>query len=680
MNIPVILYEDDGTLLQGIESQRGAVSVARTTDDLAEAIGFAHTGIARVLLCAIPAADLTASIVFTLAESDVRVAVLASPGDPLPAGVFRVDADLALPDMLQVIEQITLGNIPAEGTQGQPRLAIDPNGYGYDASYGYTVPAESGEPGSTDYNSTQQHQGADPHGYEPHTPNISGQQSEYLPYGQGSGTEVAQSYSENSFDNNPASYEHGRESSANYPAGETSAESVLNEAASIVDGFAVTQDVPQSYSQWQNDPANQYRNTGAGGADSEQGDDIQEFGAIQPVDNLIAPQTSVEWQVYSGSPEPPAPHTEQIYAQHNTAEPQPGISPVPEVSVSRRGTIITVWGTGGAPGRSTLALNLAATASADGLSVCLIDADTYSPSLSPLLGLLDEYSGISQMCHFADRASLTEQNAREALSSVALGKYQIDFLSGITRANRWPELRAKSLATSIDWLATRYDVLIIDVAACIEADEALSYDGPVPLRNGAAITALEKANRIITLGNADIIGVPRLIQAYEQLRDGSYDISPLTRIDLWLSKVRPDASGHGTVAELRRAWERFGPSVGLSGFLPYDRKSLDKAWMRGQTLKECAPKSLLTRAIDELYRGFNISSAYKQAHTAIAAAPNPAPYRAQPQGQPVQPQPGPGQAHPGQPPLQGTPAAQGAGSQAKSHRRLFGGFKKKKEA
>ena len=36
MNIPVILYGDDGTLLHGIESQRGAVSVARTTDDLAD--------------------------------------------------------------------------------------------------------------------------------------------------------------------------------------------------------------------------------------------------------------------------------------------------------------------------------------------------------------------------------------------------------------------------------------------------------------------------------------------------------------------------------------------------------------------------------------------------------------------------------------------------------------------
>ena len=44
MNIPVILYGDDGSLLNRIESQRGRVSVARTVQDFSEAVGMAHTG------------------------------------------------------------------------------------------------------------------------------------------------------------------------------------------------------------------------------------------------------------------------------------------------------------------------------------------------------------------------------------------------------------------------------------------------------------------------------------------------------------------------------------------------------------------------------------------------------------------------------------------------------------
>ena len=342
--------------------------------------------------------------------------------------------------------------------------------------------------------------------------------------------------------------------------------------------------------------------------------------------------------------QPPSYSQNSMCNQQNAQ--QPGISSANTIQ-PRRGTVLTVWGTAGAPGRSTLALNLASTAAADGLKVCLIDADTYNPSLSPLLGLLDEYSGISQMCHFADRASLTEQNAREALCSVALGKYSIDFLSGI------------------------------------EADEELSYDGPVPLRNGAAITALEKADRIVMLGNADVIGVPRLIQAYEQLRDGPYDISPLTRIDLWLCKVRSDASGHGTVGELRRAWERFGPSVGLTGFLPYDRKSLDKAWMRGQTLQECAPKSPLTRGINDLYRKLDIASGYKQPQVAVPASPSahePAPAPIRPPVVDTNQQQNPMPAYHGAPAQPEQDAASQPLQPEKSGgtlSRLFGGRKKK---
>ena len=91
------------------------------------------------------------------------------------------------------------------------------------------------------------------------------------------------------------------------------------------------------------------------------------------------------------------------------------------VEAENRGTIVAVWGTGGAPGRSTLALNLANCAAAEGMRVCLVDADTYDPSLSPLLGLLDDYSGIAQLCHFAERGQLDTQISDEAISTLRVG-------------------------------------------------------------------------------------------------------------------------------------------------------------------------------------------------------------------------------------------------------------------
>ena len=83
MNIPVILYGDDGSLLNRIESQRGRVSVARTVQDFSEAVGMAHTGIARVLLCAHVPAEMSASTVDALAASEVLLAVIAPDNLPL---------------------------------------------------------------------------------------------------------------------------------------------------------------------------------------------------------------------------------------------------------------------------------------------------------------------------------------------------------------------------------------------------------------------------------------------------------------------------------------------------------------------------------------------------------------------------------------------------------------------
>lgn len=272
------------------------------------------------------------------------------------------------------------------------------------------------------------------------------------------------------------------------------------------------------------------------------------------------------------------------------------------------GTIIAVWGTGGAPGRSTLALNLANCAAVQGMRVCLIDADTYNPSLSPLLGLLDDYSGIAQLCHLVERGQLDTHASNEVVSAVRVGKYCIDFLSGITRPDRWPELRPRSLRDSLKWLAHRYDVVILDTAACLESDAELGFGGSAPRRNGAAITALEAADHVVLLGNADIIGIPRTIRAYDQIREGACTLRDTARVHIWLNKVRAEATGRDAERELSRTWLRFGPRNPIAGFLPYDRKTVDRAWFRGQTLLEYAPKSPLVVGIRRLYESLSIKN------------------------------------------------------------------------
>jgi hypothetical protein len=69
------------------------------------------------------------------------------------------------------------------------------------------------------------------------------------------------------------------------------------------------------------------------------------------------------------------------------------------------GRQLAVWGPTGAPGRSTVALGLAAALARAGLSTLLIDADVYGGSLAQQLGVLDEVSGLLAACRPVARAA-----------------------------------------------------------------------------------------------------------------------------------------------------------------------------------------------------------------------------------------------------------------------------------
>lgn len=156
MNIPVILYGDDGTLLSGIETQHGRISVARTVQDFSEALGMAHTGIARALLCARVPSELSASTVDSLAQSEVLLAVIAPGNLPLPVEAHRIRTEAALEEILGSIERAVDAALArprgaygvqhtASGTLPGNTLTMDPSGYGYDAAgqnaagYGYDI-------------------------------------------------------------------------------------------------------------------------------------------------------------------------------------------------------------------------------------------------------------------------------------------------------------------------------------------------------------------------------------------------------------------------------------------------------------------------------------------------------------------------------------------------------------
>ena len=93
-----------------------------------------------------------------------------------------------------------------------------------------------------------------------------------------------------------------------------------------------------------------------------------------------------------------------------------------------------------------LAANMAAELAAEGKSVLLVDADSYGASVAAMLGLLDEAAGLAQACRLADQGLLDAEALLRIAAPVVTRTGTFRVLTGITRADRWTELRAAALS------------------------------------------------------------------------------------------------------------------------------------------------------------------------------------------------------------------------------------------
>jgi MinD-like ATPase involved in chromosome partitioning or flagellar assembly len=260
------------------------------------------------------------------------------------------------------------------------------------------------------------------------------------------------------------------------------------------------------------------------------------------------------------------------------------------------GKIIAVWGPSGSPGRTFVAANKAGELAAEGKSVLLIDADSYGASIAAVLGLLDESAGLAQACRLADQGLLDSEALLRVATPVAtkLGTFRV--LTGITRADRWTELRPAALSLVMERARDIADVVVVDTGFCLESDEELSFDTIAPRRNAATLRSLEVADSVFAIGAADPVGVPRLVRGLGDLQAAVPHVSPV----VVMNKVRATAVGRAPERQLRDAWERYGPKSSLTAFLPADPASADAALLGGSLLLETAPESKLRRAIADL--------------------------------------------------------------------------------
>lgn len=261
---------------------------------------------------------------------------------------------------------------------------------------------------------------------------------------------------------------------------------------------------------------------------------------------------------------------------------QVGDAPAP---VRERGAessrLVAVWGPTGAPGRSTLAVSIAAAAAASGHRTALVDADAYGGSISQLLGVLDEVSGVMAACRDVNRGH-PEGVARHLLEITPTWR----LLTGVPRADMWHHLRPDALETVLRSLRREHDLVIVDCGFGVDA-----VPGTGPSRDQITRRLLDVADDVVAVGRVDPVGLARFVRAVadaEPWRRPPRLVLNGFRASLgWtereVSTTVRDLTGHAPCA-----------------FLPQDPAGHDLAVMAGRPVREVAPTSGYVSRVERL--------------------------------------------------------------------------------
>ncbi|MEO8094365.1 MAG: regulator [Pseudolysinimonas sp.] len=261
----------------------------------------------------------------------------------------------------------------------------------------------------------------------------------------------------------------------------------------------------------------------------------------------------------------------------------------------RRGTVIAVWGPAGSPGRTCLAIAIAAELADAGLTVALGDADTHAASIDPALGLLDEAPGFAAACRLAGTGGLTNAEFERIAEWHRSGHSGFWVLTGLGRPSRWPELTAERVAGVMSAARGWVDVLVLDTASSLEQDEELTSDVASPRRNAATIAAVRGADHVIAVAAADPIGLTRYLRARADL----LEVATPTQLTTVVNKVRASAIGLNPQAQIAQTLSRFGGVV-TPVLVPWDPAAFDAAVLGGKALRDAAPRSAARLAIRKL--------------------------------------------------------------------------------
>ncbi|CAN5725133.1 P-loop NTPase [soil metagenome] len=179
-----------------------------------------------------------------------------------------------------------------------------------------------------------------------------------------------------------------------------------------------------------------------------------------------------------------------------------------------KGKVIAMWGPKGAPGRTTLAIELAAELAASERETLLVDADPYGGDSLQLLGVIDELPSVVWATRMAAKEELDA--GRLSLDLRRVGKNGPVLLPGLARADLWAEVSDFGWRQLLQVARASYVFTVCDVGFCLEP-ERVAYAGLGEGRNMMARSTIIEADHVVAVCRADLVGTKNFLWAFEEL-------------------------------------------------------------------------------------------------------------------------------------------------------------------
>ena len=265
-------------------------------------------------------------------------------------------------------------------------------------------------------------------------------------------------------------------------------------------------------------------------------------------------------------------------------DPEPDVTSDLEVR-GTPGRVVAVHGPAGAPGRTTLAIALAAEHARRGSPAVLVDADPHGGTVAQHLGVLDEVSGLLAAARLVNAGGL-DATGFARCRRVVSGSFEV--LTGLPRPDRWVEARPGVLDAVLERAGEVGDV-VVDTGFSLEDEADL---GRSLSRTQLTLDAVAAAAHVVAVGSAAPPGLARWARTLVELRDVAP--GPVTVV---VNRMR-DSLGWSR-RDIVGMVEGYVRPAGVV-FVPDDRPTTDRALVTGRSVVELGD-SPLRQAVGELH-------------------------------------------------------------------------------